>query len=174
MDRPGQPPPRGHRSRQNCTRSPCTKPQRKGTSKTSRHRVTVTLSRPSRTPRLRPPVSRRSTACLPPVVRPSPARPLARPAGDDGRSPAHPSWRAPVLQPILASVCVCVRAIPGAKAKINDRKLISLHACLVDREGQTIMHHLARRKPKERTPRVTIQRDCSWVAYTPPRLNGGP
>ena len=133
----------------------------------------MSLSRPSRTPRLRPPVSRRSTACLPPVVRPSPARQLARPAGDDGRSSAHPSWRAPVLQPILASLCVCVGAIPGAKAKINDLNLINSHALLVDAEGQTIMHHLARQKPQERTPRVTIQCDCSWVAWTPQRLNGG-
>ena len=67
------------------------KPRRMRSWRSGRHRPTSTFPRP--------PFSSASASRLPPALRPSPAQPFARSAGENGRSQAHPLSRTTVLQP---------------------------------------------------------------------------
>ena len=67
------------------------KPRGRRRWRSGRHRPTSTFPRP--------PFSSASASRLPPALRPSPAQPFGRSAGENGRSQAHPLSRTTVLQP---------------------------------------------------------------------------
>ena len=64
-------------------------------------------------------------------------------------------------------LCVCarVRAIPGTQAALQNYAEVREQAPKVDTQGQTLLHLIARRRPKSGTLRGMIRGRFGWVAY---------